>query len=96
MFFLVDRANPTVHQELREWLASANLNLTQHLSKHDYFVGDRYTIADIALYAYTHVAEEGNFDLSRFPAILAWFVRVASALRNRVASQPNYLTILAN
>ncbi len=62
--------------------------MEEHLSKDDYFVGDRYTIADIALYAYTHVAEEGNFDLSRFPAILAWFVRVAS--------QPNYLTILAN
>jgi glutathione S-transferase len=36
--------------------------MEQHLSKHDYFVGDPYTIADIALYAYTHVAEEGNFD----------------------------------
>ncbi len=52
--------------------------MEEHLSKHDYFVGDRYTIADIALYAYTHVAEEGNFDLSRFPAILAWFARVIS------------------
>jgi glutathione S-transferase len=62
--------------------------MEEHLSKHDYFVGDRYTIADIALYAYTHVAEEGNFDLSKFPAILAWF--------DRVASQANYLMISAD
>jgi glutathione S-transferase len=59
--------------------------MEQHLSRHDYFVGDRYSIADIALYAYTHVAEEGNFDLSQFPAILAWF--------DRIVSQPNYISI---
>jgi glutathione S-transferase len=61
--------------------------MEQHLERYDYFVGNRYTIADIALYAYTHVAEEGNFELSKFPAILAWC--------DRIASQPNYLTILA-
>jgi glutathione S-transferase len=41
-----------------------------------FFVGGRYTIADIALYAYTHVADDGGFDLARFPAVRAWLARV--------------------
>jgi hypothetical protein len=41
MFFLVDRANPTVHQELREWLASANLNLTLYLAQEYAVVGNQ-------------------------------------------------------
>jgi glutathione S-transferase len=61
--------------------------MEQHLAKHDYFVGNLYSIADIALYAYTHVAAEGDFDLSQFPAILAWC--------DRIIHQPNYLTISA-
>jgi glutathione S-transferase len=48
-----------------------------HLKDRDFFIGDRYTIADIALYAYTHVAEEGSFDLDRFPSVNAWLRRVA-------------------
>jgi len=59
--------------------------MEKHLSKNDFFVGNKYTIADISLFAYTHVAEEGNFDLSRFPAILAWL--------ERIKSQPKYITI---
>ena len=47
-----------------------------HLSDRSYFVGDNYSIADIALYAYTHVAGEGEFDLSRFEAIRDWLNRV--------------------
>jgi glutathione S-transferase len=47
-----------------------------HLASREFFVGDRYSIADIALYAYTHVADEGGFDLSRFPAVLGWLERV--------------------
>ena len=43
-----------------------------------FFVGDGMTLADIALYAYTHVAHEGGFDLTRYPAILAWLARVAA------------------
>lgn len=42
----------------------------------DYLVGDRYTIADISLYAYTHVAHEGGFDLAGFPAVRSWLQRV--------------------
>ena len=49
-----------------------------HLKDRDFFVGTRFTIADIALYAYTHVADEGDFDLERFPAIRAWLARVAA------------------
>jgi glutathione S-transferase len=59
--------------------------MDEHLTRHDYFVGNRYSIADISLYAYTHVAEEGDFDLSKFPAILAWL--------DRIVSQPNHITI---
>jgi glutathione S-transferase len=49
-----------------------------HLAERDFFVGQRLSIADIALYAYTHVAEEGGFTLQPFPAVRAWLDRVAS------------------
>jgi glutathione S-transferase len=49
-----------------------------HLAKHAFFVAERYSIADIALYAYTHVAEEGGFALAKYPAIRAWLARVAA------------------
>jgi len=56
-----------------------------HLRQNDFFVGGRYTVADIALYAYTHVAGEGGFDLAGYPAVLAWI--------DRVAAQPGYVPI---
>ncbi len=59
--------------------------MEQHLGTHDFFAAGRYTIADIALYAYTHVADEGGFDMSRYPAIQAWCARVAG--------QPGYVGI---
>ena len=46
------------------------------LRSHAFLVGERYTIADIALFAYTHVAEEGGFTLAEFPGILEWIARV--------------------
>jgi glutathione S-transferase len=49
-----------------------------HLKSREWFVGERYSVADIALYAYTHVADEGGFDLADYPAIRAWFERVRS------------------
>jgi glutathione S-transferase len=52
--------------------------MEQRLSGSSYFVGERLSIADIALYGYTHVAEEGGFDLGRYPAIREWIARVAS------------------
>ena len=47
-----------------------------HLSTESYFAGGRYSIADIALYAYTHCAADGGFELGRYPAVGAWLARV--------------------
>ena len=59
--------------------------MEQHLARHDHFVGQQPSIADIALYAYTHVADEGGFDLDRFPAIQLWL--------GRIESLPHYVPI---
>jgi glutathione S-transferase len=56
--------------------------MEQHLSHRTYFVGERYGVADIALFAYTHVAPEGGFDLARYPAIRAWIARVQGQPRH--------------
>ena len=53
-----------------------------HLKSREFFVGGRYSIADIALYAYTHVADEGGFDLASYPATCAWLTRVKSQPRH--------------
>jgi len=52
--------------------------MERHLDGRDYFVGNRISIADIALYAYTHVAEQGEFDLGRFPVVRRWLARIAA------------------
>ena len=52
--------------------------MEQHLARERFFVGDSYSIADIALYAYTHAAGDGGFELQRFPAVCAWIARVES------------------
>jgi glutathione S-transferase len=59
--------------------------MEQHLSQQHFFVDNRYTIADIALYAYTHVAPEGNYDLSPYPNIRTWC--------DRITQQPNHIPI---
>jgi glutathione S-transferase len=59
--------------------------MERHLRSREWFVGARYSIADIALYAYTHVADEGGFDLSPYPSIRAWL--------GRVKSQPMHIPI---
>jgi glutathione S-transferase len=61
--------------------------IERHLAGHEFFVGERYTIADIALYAYTHVAPEGGFKLEPYPAIRAWLARVET--------QPGHIKITA-
>lgn len=58
--------------------------MEKHLTNHTFLVG-RYTIADIGLFAYTHVAHEGGFDLAKFPAIQAWL--------ERVKAQPQHISI---
>ena len=50
--------------------------LNRHLENQDFVVGSRYTIADIAIYGYTHVADQGGFDLGVFPAVGRWLGRV--------------------
>jgi glutathione S-transferase len=52
--------------------------MERHLDGRDWLVGGGFTLADISLYAYTHVAYEGGFDLGRYPAIRAWLARVAA------------------
>jgi glutathione S-transferase len=52
--------------------------MERRLEGRRFFVDDRYTIADVALYAYTHVADEGGFDLGAYPAVRAWLARVAA------------------
>ncbi len=52
--------------------------MEMHLAKQDFFVDGRFTIADIALYAYTHLAEQCDFDLARYSAVRAWLARVAA------------------
>jgi glutathione S-transferase len=59
--------------------------MERHLRDREYFVGESFTIADIALYAYTHVAPEGDFDLEPLPAVRAWL--------GRVAAQPGLIAI---
>ena len=59
--------------------------MEQHLKDREFLVANKYSIADIGLYAYTHVAHEGEFDLSTFPAIESWL--------QRIASQPRYIKI---
>ena len=59
--------------------------MERHLTRRRFFVAERYTIADIALYGYTHVAGEGDFDLGRYPHIRAWL--------DRVADQPGHVLI---
>ncbi len=52
--------------------------MERHLAERRFFVAERYTVADIALYAYTHVAHEGDFHLGRYPNVRTWLTRVAS------------------
>jgi glutathione S-transferase len=61
--------------------------MEKHLAPRSYFVSERYGLADIALYAYTHVAHEAGFDLAPYPAIGAWLARVAA--------QPDHIAISA-
>jgi glutathione S-transferase len=64
---------------LQEGGTRALAALERHLGEErHYLVGDHLSIADIALYGYTHVAEEGGFELARYPAVRAWIARVAS------------------
>ena len=60
--------------------------MEQQLARTPYLVGEHYSIADVTLYAYTHVAHQGGFDLAGYPSIQAWL--------QRVASHPRHVTML--
>jgi len=71
-----------------EWHAKGNAALSvmqTHLAKHDWFAAGQYSIADIALYGYTHCAAEGGFELSAYPAVRGWLARVTA--------QPGYIPL---
>jgi glutathione S-transferase len=79
---------PTRPEEFAAWHRHGERALAvmeRHLTERAFFVADRYTIADIALYAYTHRAGEGGFQLDRYPALGRWF--------RRVEGTPDYVPI---
>jgi len=78
----LDRVQLAKKQELGR---AALAVMERHLATRTFFVAERYTVADIALYAYTHVADEGGFDLAPFPAVCGWLARVKE--------QPRHVTI---
>jgi len=83
---LFPHAIPTREEEFVAWYAEGKEVLEvldSHLGGHEFLVDERFTIADITLYAYTHVADQGGFDLARFPAVTAWL--------NRVKMQPGHV-----
>ena len=80
--------DPYWERALAEHMAGGRAALEvmeSHLGNRDFFVGEGYSIADIALYAYTHVADEGGFDLQPYRRIRAWL--------DRVADQPGHVPI---
>jgi glutathione S-transferase len=74
-----------IAESRREQGYAALAVMEAQLARHDFFVGGRYSIADIALYAYTHVAHEGGFDLAPYAATRAWL--------DRVRGQPRHIPI---
>jgi glutathione S-transferase len=73
---------------LEDWMQEGYRALgvmERHLTKRRFFAADRYTIADIALYGYTHVAHTCDYDLAAFPAVCDWL--------ERIAEQPNHITM---
>jgi glutathione S-transferase len=89
-FWVAHSAAPPADAELEAKRRAGYVALDameRHLCTRAFLVGERFTIADIALYAYTHVAGEGGFDLAGYPAIRAWL--------DRVAAQPGHTPITA-
>jgi glutathione S-transferase len=70
---------PTREEEFAAWLAEGRdvlAVLDAHLATRSFLVEERFTIADIALFAYTHCAEQGRFDLTPYASLRAWFDRI--------------------
>ncbi len=82
---LVKGGRELQRHSVEEWLEEGYRALgvmEEHLSRQDFLADGRYSIADIALYAYTHLAPQCDYDLSRFPAIRDWLARVAAQPRH--------------
>jgi glutathione S-transferase len=82
---LIDEERRPLVEGKRRWGYAALDVMERHLAGRRYFVGERYSIADIALYAYTHVAGDGGFDLARYGNVLGWL--------DRVAAEPGHIAI---
>jgi glutathione S-transferase len=83
---LYPRVVPTRDEEFAAWQKEGNQALgvlNDHLAKNEWLVGDHFTVADIALYAYVHCAEPGGFDLGKFANLAPWF--------GRIESRPSYI-----
>jgi glutathione S-transferase len=81
-FLVAYSGRPDDHRELIDQRTKSGHKvldtLESHIGSRDWFVGDAMTLADVALYAYTHVAPEGGFDLEPYPGIRRWLDRVAA------------------
>lgn len=74
---LLEKRRPDLPRLIENGYAALGVMET-HLSHNDWFAGGAYSIADIALYGYTHCANEGGFELGRYPRVRAWLDRVAA------------------
>ncbi len=86
-FWALTRITPSAEQleEKRRGARRALAAMDRHLAERRFLVGDRYTLADIALFAYTHVAPEGGFELEPYASVRAWL--------ERIATQPGHVSI---
>ena len=87
-FWVAFSPTPPAQSEIDARRAAGHRTLAameRHLATREFLIAERYTIADIALYAYTHVAHEGGFDMSPYEAIARWM--------KRVAEQPGHIAI---
>ncbi len=89
-FWVCFAADPPAEAEIEERRRGGYAALDameRHLAERSFLVGDRFSIADIALYAYTHVADEAGFEMERYRGIAGWL--------ERVAGQPGHIPITA-
>lgn len=90
-FYLSEAPKEELHKRehlVPEWHAKGNAALAvmeNHLGKRDWFAGARYSVADIALFGYTHCAGEGGFDLASYPAVSRWI--------DRIREQPGHIPL---
>ncbi|MCB4770548.1 glutathione S-transferase family protein [Ancylobacter sp. Lp-2] len=81
LFVYEERRHLATPERLAQLLDAGNRALTvmeTRLAGHDWLAGDAFSLADIALYAYTHTAEEGGYDLAAYPGIVGWMARIAA------------------